>query len=1034
MRSVDRQQSQAGVSGPGAWAYLGLKKLSENSGPLSSSDRGGTSSPMLGRPIIYVRATEEALEDIADSLVALSVLFPKIILSPPAIFGSDERERWASLERLRAGARVVLATPEGLQAGAPLLKSFSDRHLSLRMGDSRDLSAFLATLSDWGYQRADFVEGAGEFASRGAVVDFFQLEPLRAVRLLFNESKIDSIRTFDPETQASGGFLDEVIVSPVRWEEPQGRIADWLSNAGLWIAEENLVVPETTAPSIRIGSGPELSDFGARPVPRFQGSMDLAVDQMRAWLREGYKVVLFSLNRGEDERVQELLDGRIEGCQFLIGSLRAGFIHSPDKFAILTSSELFDRSYRPTPRWLRYRPQAGRGKSRSDLKPGDYVIHQEYGIARYRGIRPMETPEGGRLDCLQLEYRSSDKLYVPMADFRLVQKYVAAESHRPRLSSLDTRNWDLIKEKVQKGVRELAEKLLRMEAERAARPGFAFPQDSHMETEFAQAFPYEETPDQTRAIEEVKADMMALRPMDRLVVGDVGFGKTEVAMRAAMKCASGLKQAAVLVPTTILADQHYRTFSRRFAEYPVRIAMLSRFQPPKEVRKVLEGLKKGTLDIVIGTQRLLSADIAFKDLGLLVIDEEHRFGVKDKERIKALKADVDVVSLSATPIPRTLYQGLSGLKRVSLIQSAPTGRQPIVTWVGPWSPERTQAAIREELSRGGQAYYVHNRVRTLPQKVRELQQLLPELRFLMAHGRMRGAELERVMWDFFQRKADVLVASSIIESGLDIPTVNTLLVEDAQDFGLAQLYQLRGRIGRERQRAYCYLFYPLRRDLELLPEEARQRLQAMKEFSELGSGTRLAMRDLEIRGAGDLLGAKQHGFINAVGVEYYSELLQEEVGRIAGRKEAPKPPVVQLDLGIEAFLPEGYLPGEMERIAFYKRMLAAKADDLPSLRRELEDLSGPLPESAANLFRLLELRLLAAKAGVREAAQRGEYMEIRFRADATVPDKILTRWHQEYAGRLEFVRDAEGDGVRLRVDAADPLRWLGSFLGNWADK
>src|SRR5208282_709006 len=324
-------------------------------------------------------------------------------------------------------------------------------------------------------------------------------------------------------------------------------------------------------------------------------------------------------------------------------------------------------SYRPTPRWLRYRPQATRGKARMDLKPGDYVVHQQYGIARYRAIRPMETPEGGRLDCLELEYRSSDKLYVPMADFRLVLKYVAAEGHRPRLSSLDTRSWDLVKMKVQEGVRELAEKLLAIEASRAAKPGFAFPPDSHMEAEFAQAFPYDETPDQTRAIEEVKADMISTRPMDRLVLGDVGFGKTEVAMRAAMKCAAGLKQTAVLVPTTILADQHYRTFTKRFAEYPVKIAMLSRFQPPKEVRKVIEGLKKGEVDIAIGTQRLLSSDVSFRDLGLLVIDEEHRFGVKDKEKMKALKANVDVLCLSATPIPRTLYQGLAGLKRVSMI-------------------------------------------------------------------------------------------------------------------------------------------------------------------------------------------------------------------------------------------------------------------------------------------------------------------------------------------------------------------------------
>ena len=1022
-KSAEPANLIGGVPGSGAWAYLALKKLQG-----------------LSSPLIAVRRHEEALEDLADALAALGALFPEIKLGSLPIFGPDERERLASLERLRAGAKIVLATPDGLSAAAPAPSAFAGQRLTLNMGVTIPMSELLGRLAEWGYSRVDFVETPGEFAARGAVVDFYQLEPLRAVRLLFNEDKIDSMRGFDPETQASGDFVHDVSLSPARWKETPGTVADWLgldsglrrndeSTGALWIAEEDLKLPDAAANVLRVGIATDQDDFGARAVPRFQGNIKLAMEQMRSWHEQGYKLLLYSLNRGEDERVQEMLEGRCEGCQFLIGSLRSGFIHAPDKLAVLTSSELFDRSYRPTPRWLRYRPQGSRNKFKADLKPGDYVVHEQYGISRYRGIKPIDTPEGGKIDCLTLEYRSNDRVYVPMADFRLVQKYVAAEGHRPRLSSLDTKSWEHVKAKVAEGVRELAEKLLAIEAARAAQPGHAFPADSHMEDEFAQTFPYEETIDQRRAIEEVKADLMSKRPMDRLVIGDVGFGKTEVAMRAAMKCIAGNMQCCVLVPTTILADQHFRTFSKRFAEYPVKLGWLSRFQTAAETTKVLADIKKGTVDIVIGTQRLLSPDIKFKNLGLLIVDEEHRFGVKDKERIKAMKTDVDVLSLSATPIPRTLYQGLSGLKKVSLIQSAPSGRQPIVTWVGPESPERIQAAIREEVARGGQAYFVHNRVRTLPEKVRELQKLMPELRFVMAHGQMKGHELEKVMWEFFQRKADVLVASTIIESGLDIPTVNTMLIEDAQEFGLAQLYQLRGRIGRERQRAYCYLFHPAGGDIDRLPEESRQRLEALRELTELGSGMRLAMRDLEIRGAGDLLGAKQHGFINAVGVEYYSELLQEEVERKkTGKPTAPKVEPVQLDLGVQALLPENYMPGEMERISFYKRMLNATEKELPALRKELEDLSGPLPVQADNLFRLLELRITAGKAGIREVAQRGDSMEIRFRQGAPVAPETIGRWHQEYAGRLEFVRDAAGDGVRIRGEVKTPLLWLEEFL------
>ncbi|TPW19092.1 MAG: transcription-repair coupling factor (superfamily II helicase), partial [Elusimicrobia bacterium] len=513
--------------------------------------------------------------------------------------------------------------------------------------------------------------------------------------------------------------------------------------------------------------------------------------------------------------------------------------------------------------------------------------------------------------------------------------------------------------------------------ERKALPDHAFPAKSHLETEFAESFPFEETPDQAKAIAEVAADMEAPTPMDRIVVGDVGFGKTEVAMRAALKCAAGLRQAAVLVPTTVLADQHLRTFRARFAEYPIRVEGLSRFSTPAEQKAVLDGLRKGSVDVVVGTHRLLSPDVRFKDLGLVVVDEEHRFGVKDKERLKAMKARADVLTMSATPIPRTLHQGLSGLRDISLIQSAPTGRLPIVTEVRPYDERHVKAAIEAELARGGQVYYVHNKVRSLPAVVERLKALVPGARFVMGHGQMKADALEKAMWDFHKGEYDVLAASTIIESGLDIPTVNTLLVEDAQDFGLSQLYQLRGRIGRERRRATCVLYFPGdAATLKSLSEDGRRRLEALREFKDLGSGLGLAMRDLEIRGAGDLLGARQHGYINAVGVEYYSQLLESEVERLRGRRARLERAPAQVDLALPAFIPESTLPGDLERLRFYKRALDADEKGLDGLRRELTDLSGPLPPEVDNLFSVLALRRRASRRGVRAAAERSGRLEL----------------------------------------------------------
>lgn len=1042
----------------GAWAYLALSLLKTKGFASEPAER---LAPRLQPPLILVRRHEEDLEDLADALRAWG------LADEPAYFGADEQVRLASQEKLYHGAPVVLTLEESLRGPGRSAQEYGKTRLALRPGLNLKRQDLISRLTALGYRRADFAESPGEYAVRGAIVDFFPLEPMRAVRVLYVDDRIDSLRVYDAQTQATEPeMLAAAAAAPIVEKSAARTLGEALAGGGLWLAEEGVELPAGAGQVVRVGiaagAKDEELDFGARPVfpPGTEGlRIDAAAKLCGDRIRRGFRIMLFSMNRGEDERIQELLEERLPAgaVQFRIGPLRQGFEIPGRRLTALSAAEIFGRSYR-TRRVLKPAISQRARVRWGELKKGDFVVHEFFGIARYRGLEgvmalddPVDAPESFRredgtrrlgtreperrrphkvMDCLKLEFRSNDALFVPMTEFKSVQKYIAAEGHRPRLSSLDTRSWKEVKARVQEGVRELAEQLLKVQAARKAVRGHAFAADTHMEQEFARSFPFEETPDQRQAIEDVKADMTAPHPMDRVIVGDVGFGKTEVAMRATLKCVAGMRQTAVLVPTTILADQHARTFRKRLAEYPVRIEMLSRFQTRKQQQAVLREAAEGKIDILIGTHRLLQKDVRFRQLGLIIIDEEHRFGVRAKEQMKQLRKTVDCLMLSATPIPRTLHQCLSGLRKVSLIQSAPSGRQPIQTTVEPWSEQRVVESVQDELARGGQVYYVHNRVRSLPQTQERLEQLLPGVRICMAHGQMRADALERTMWDFFNGKYDMLLASSIIESGLDIPSVNTLLIENAQDFGLSQLYQLRGRIGRERRRAFCHLLYPAdKKAYQSLSEDARKRLEAMRDFADLGSGFMLAMRDLEIRGAGDLLGAKQHGFLNAVGVEFYSELLNEEIRKLQGApQEAAAPPPAHLDLTLPAFIPEEYLPGDLERIQFYKRILAAPPDEVEKLKRELVDLSGPMPEPVENLFHVLRVRTAAAATNIRTVVQRGSQIEIYFRKEAAVPVDNITRWMCAYKDRIEFISSEEGDGLRVIVSDRAPIDWLGDFI------
>ncbi len=1011
------------MPGSGARALLVRRILAGTPPPGFEAPKG---------PLVMILPDTDAVEDVADALRALGPLFGGNSL-PTAIFEDDARERLASLELLRAGARFALATPEGLNSPAPGRADFTASTVRFRAGDQSPRDSAIEALAAAGYQRVDFVESPGEFAVRGAVLDFHALEPAVAYRVLYDEDRIAAIRPFDPISQEPAAVVAQAFATPA--EEPAlgGRVVDWLSDGALWLIDEGMevAVPEgATAFGLGglIANAGDL-DFGARNVGSFAGDPKNAWNAMRSDSSAGRKIILFSLNHGEDARLQELLIDEVApgAVQFLVGPLREGFRMDAEGLVVHATSQIFERDWRGVGRWKRFAAKGAQTLRWRELKNGDFVVHQEHGVARYAGMEPISVPGHGAQDCVKLEYRGSDRLYVPLTEFDRIQKYSGVEGKRPRLSSLDTRTWEEVKRQVAEGARELAEELLKLQAKRAATPGYAFPPENEMEREFADSFPFDLTEDQARAIVETLEDMMAPKPMDRLVVGDVGFGKTEVAMRAAFKCVMGLKQCVVLAPTTVLADQHYRTFSRRMAGFPVKLALMTRFQTKGEQKKTLEELKSGKVDVVIGTARLLQKDVRYHDLGLVIVDEEHRFGVSDKEKLKKVRVNADILSLSATPIPRSLHQALTGLRGISLIATAPSGRQPIVTRVGPWDDRVVSTAIAEELARGGQVYYVHNRVRTMKDAVDAIEKLSGGARVAMVHGQMRSHDIERAMWDFAQRKSDVLVASTIIESGLDIPSVNTLLVEDAQDFGLAQLYQLRGRIGRERQRAFCYLFHPSDAELKDLPEDTRKRLDALKEFGALGAGIKLAMRDLEIRGAGDLLGARQHGFMNAVGADYYAQILESEVNRLRGR-EVEDDRIVSIDLRLPAYIPESYLPGELERLKLYKRALRASAEEGANILAELERLSGPPPQPVKNLFELLNLRALARRAKVESVIELDGAVEIRWRADTPPHPESPARWLNTFGKRVSFVPSLEGDGIRVSLEGAKAATVVREFF------
>jgi transcription-repair coupling factor (superfamily II helicase) len=906
---------------------------------------------------------------------------------PPHLVG----ERARALEILEAGG-LVCASAIGAAEGIPP-KETRPESIPLRVGDAPGSEELLERLALAGYERVEQAQERGQFAVRGGIVDVYPSTGREPIRIELFGDEIDSLRAYSAFTQRTLHPVVEALIYPAAerrsdlvdpWPEdeppppPDDLVAPLPAPDLVWQADDSRrAAEEELAAELDLGDAVELSQLPAgqrytfeaqRPAVAARGIAEAERDLL-AFVRGGNRVVVTFAHRGEALRTKALLR-RIEpeilepgeelpaeeALFFAVVPARRGFVLRELGLVLLPDTQIFRK--RP-PASLQTRMRGRALQSFADLRTGDHVVHEDHGVGKLLGFE-TKTVAGVTRDYLFLAFRGDDRLYVPHEQIGKVSRYVGADGHAPALSKLGGKAWDNIKSRARAGAHELAGELISLYAERQRAEGTAFETANELVGQLEASFPYEETPDQLTAIEAVKEDLEAPRPMDRLVCGDVGFGKTEIGVRAAFVAAASGRQTLLLAPTTILAQQHWNTFRERYRDFPVRVEMVSRFRRPADVKKVLAEYRDGKVDVLIGTHRVLSRDVVPNELGLVIVDEEQRFGVAQKELLRQLRLEVDVLSLSATPIPRTLHMSLAGLRDISVIETPPEGRQPIRTHVGEYDEELVQLALRREHERGGQSFFLHNRVETIDEAAEHLRQLCPELRYIVAHGQMPERELEQHMLSFLAGDADVLVSTTIIESGLDIPQANTLVVERADALGLAQLYQIRGRVGRSDVTAHAYLFYP---DGQELTAEARARLATLADHTELGAGFAIAMRDLEIRGAGDLLGAEQSGHVSAIGFELYVELLAEAVAELTGTRRPVGRPV-RVEAQVDAYVPADYIPGEAQKIDLHRRLaLVASEDELRELRAASEDRFGPMPEPVEHLFEIQEAKLKLARLG-----------------------------------------------------------------------
>ena len=791
----------------------------------------------------------------------------------------------------------------------------------------------------------------------------------------------------------------------------------------LYPAREMLVRTQKSRTAYLTGLEQKLSGFtvngryslSVKNVNSYQNGFELLIKDLTRWKREGYRVILLSASRTRSSRLASDLreynlrawcpdesreEVEVKPGEILVtyGNLHRGFEYPMIKFIVITEGDMFGVEKKKRKR-KKTTYEGTKIQSFSDLSVGDYVVHEDHGLGIYRGIEKIEQ-DGVIKDYLKVEYGDGGNLYLPATRLDGIQKYAGSEAKKPKLNRLGGDQWNKTKTRVKGAVKEIARDLVQLYAARQDTQGFPYGPDTVWQKEFEEMFPYEETEDQLDAIDATKGDMESRKIMDRLICGDVGYGKTEIALRAAFKAVQDEKQVVYLVPTTILAQQHYNTFVQRMKDFPVRVDLMSRFRTPGQVKKTLEDLKRGLVDIVIGTHRVLSKDVQFKDLGLLIIDEEQRFGVAHKEKIKKLKENIDVLTLTATPIPRTLHMSLVGIRDMSVLEEPPVDRMPIQTYVMEYNDEMVREAINRELSRGGQVYYVYNRVSNIDEVANHIASLVPEASVTFAHGQMHEHELERIMFDFVNGEIDVLVCTTIIETGLDIPNANTMIIQDADRMGLSQLYQLRGRVGRSSRTSYAFLMY--RRD-KMLREEAEKRLQAIREFTELGSGIKIAMRDLEIRGAGNVLGAEQHGHMEAVGYDLYCKLLNQAVLELKGQRREEDTYETVVDCDIDAYIPTSYIKNEYQKLDIYKRISSIEnEDEHMDMQDELMDRFGDIPKPVENLLHVAAIKALAHGAYVTEVNINSQEIRLTMYQKAKLNVAGIPAMVERYRGDLKF--------------------------------
>lgn len=1010
-------------------------------------------------PLLETQAAVSSLDELSQRLDAMSFLLTK-----------------------QKG--IVISTPQALQYPLPAAIKFKANSLTLKVNQVCNLSKICDFLVRCGYKRDDLVANPGEFALRGDILDIYPINIAYPYRIEFFDDEIDNIRTFNPISQRTKDSLTEVVIEPaddqldkLYQNEDYTTILDYLTESGIicfddirairqnivqidarnrdYLAHEtstniknsrldftsifNQIVQAKIYSSLFQVSVNDLKidqllNLHTREPQQFFSQMLLIKNELSVYELQQQTVIIQADNLVRAKQIKSTFadygiditiaaENRLipNKRQIIVDNFNQGFVLPRINLVYLTEHDLFNRQPHIHKK-IKSLENAQQIRSYQELNPGDYVVHINHGIGIFEGIKTLES-NGKKGDYITITYRNHDQLFVPADQLGVVQKYVASDGKIPKINKLGGNEWAKTKCRVQEKIEDIADELLAIYAHRATEKGFAFLPDDELQRDFEASFPYLETPDQIKAIKEIKLDMQKEKPMDRLLVGDVGFGKTEVALRAAFKAIDSGKQVAFLVPTTILAEQHYATMLERFKDFPVNVAMLCRFQTEKEADEIATNLSNGKIDIVVGTHRILSRDIKFKNLGLLIIDEEQRFGVKHKEKLKKLKNNIDLLTLTATPIPRTLHMSMIGVRDLSVMETPPANRYPIQTYVTEETPNIVREACLRELARNGQIFFLHNKIQDIDQKVAYLSQLIPEARIEYIHGRMSERQLEDIMLRFTQKKFDILVTTTIIETGVDLPNVNTLLVENADTYGLSQLYQLRGRIGRSSRLAYAYFLY--KRD-KVLTEVSEKRLNAIRDFTALGSGFKIAMRDLSIRGAGNILGKQQHGFIDSVGYDLYAQMLDQTIKQKRGDKVCHKTNA-EVRINLEAYIPTEYISSQKQKIEFYKKIKHANdVKAIDDIADELIDRFGTYPKSVENLLNIATIKVLADTAQILSITNIDKKIDIVLDQKASEelkgPNIFRTLEHVCFRARVSV--DHDRLHVRLILDSKSSWRTI----------